>query len=341
MKYSGHLILVCSLLLFGSGCFQKSASLQKSVVPPDETLFDTGKDFLKKGQYIRSRLALQNMISTYPDSEMIADAYFAVGDTYYEEGGTENLLQAEQQYKDFIVFFPANPKAEDAQLKIIALNRKMVGAPDRDQTQAQKGVQECLKFKELFPDSDYMPIVENQLNFFRDHLAQGDLGVADFYAKLNNPAATMGRLKTIIDDYPDFYKMPEVLYKMADTLMETNNPDEAEIYLDKLVTAYSFSDYADEAKQQLVVMGKPVPEANPELAESNHSKMRYPKGFSPLDPLNNFVSALGLKGPKDIYKEAVEEKAAAQKAKEAEEAAAAAAKKAKEAGIDIQGVIKK
>jgi hypothetical protein len=69
--------------------------------------------------------------------------------------------------------------------------------------------------------------------------------------------------------------------------------------------------------------------------------MRYPKGFSLLAPLNDFVSALGLKGPEDIYKEAVEKKEAAKKAKDAEEAAAAAAQKTKEKGIDIQGVIKK
>ena len=339
MKYTGQLILLGSFLLLGWGCAQKSAKLQKSVVPPDQTLFETGTDFLKKGQYIRSRLALQNMISTYPDSEMLADAYFAVGDTYFEEGGTQNWLQAEQQYNDFITFFPADPKAPDAQMKKIALNRKMVGAPDRDQTQTKNGEREAMKFLEMYPDHDFAPIVRNELNFFRDNLALYELGVSNFYARRKNYAASIGRLKTIMDDYPDFYKTPEVLFKMADYLEKTNNPDEAEIYLDKLVSAYPFSDYFDDAKQRLVAMGKPVPDVNTVIAEANQSKMKSPEGFSLLTPLNDFVGALGFKGPPDIYKEATEA-LAERKKKEAEVAAAQKASE-KEEGIDIKSTIRK
>ena len=111
MKFRIRSIFLCAVLIFAWGCGQKSAKLQKSVVPPDKTLFETGSDYLNRSQYIKARLAFQNLIMTYPDSEMAAEAHFAIGDSFYEEGGTENLLQAENQFKDFIVFFPAHPKA--------------------------------------------------------------------------------------------------------------------------------------------------------------------------------------------------------------------------------------
>ena len=91
---------------------------------------------------------------------MAAESHFAIGDSFYEEGGTENLLQAENQFKDFIVFFPAHPKAPDAQMKIISVNMKTMGAPDRDQHYAYKAKQVIRRFLEQFPDNDFVPIVK-------------------------------------------------------------------------------------------------------------------------------------------------------------------------------------
>ena len=338
MAYKARFIFLCSILLVGWGCAPKSANLQRSVVPPDQNLFETGNNFLEKGQYIRARLALQTMINTYPDSEMTADAYFAVADTYYEEGGTTNWLQAEQQYKDFIIFFPANSKAPDAQMKIISLYRKMVGAPDRDQTPARRGEQESLKFLEMYPDHDYVPMVRRELDFFRDNLAQGEYGVADFYAKQKNYLATAARFETILESYPHYFKTPEVLYRLADIYESTEQPDKAEEYLDRIASEYPFSDRYEDAKQKLTAMGKPVPDVDTELAEANKKSMRTPEGFSPLKPLDDFVKAIGFKGPPDIYAEAKE-------AIEQEKAKTEGGEKAKtvpgEEGINIEDVIKK
>ena len=105
MRSMVRCVVVGALLILLSGCSQKSAKLQRSVVPPDKTLFETGSDYLDRSQYIRARLAFQTLISTYPDSEMTSLSYFAMADSFYEEGGTENLLQAEDQYKNFIIFY--------------------------------------------------------------------------------------------------------------------------------------------------------------------------------------------------------------------------------------------
>jgi outer membrane protein assembly factor BamD len=336
-----RIFFLCQLLLLSWGCAQKSASLQKSVVPPDQTLFETGTKFLEKGQYIRSRLALQTMINTYPDSEMTADAYYAIGDSYYEEGGTQNWLQAEQQYKDFIVFFPAHPKAPDAQMKIIAANMKMMGPVDRDQQYTLRAEQEIYKFLELYPNHDFVPIVKQDLAIVQDKLAQKEEGVGDFYAKKGNHGAAVGRYMVALEKYPDYYNTPEVLMKTADSLLQSNNPDEAAIYLDKLVSEYPFNELAEEAKQQLSAIGKPIPEVNAKVAEINEAKMRQPEGFSPVKPLLDFGKALGFIGPPDAYEEA-KDILAAEKEKAAKEAEQAAARKAEAGeGIDIVEEIRK
>jgi len=337
MPYKVRLIFLCSFLLLSWGCAQKSAKLQRSVVPPDQSLFETGIDFLENGHYIRSRLALQNMIQTYPDSEMMSDAYFAVGDSYYEEGGTQNLLQAIEQYRDYIIFFPDTLKTPDAQFKIMSASMKMMGAPDRDQQYTFQAEQAGMKFLEEYPDSDLAPIVRRNLVVIRDKLALKELGVAKFYDKYKNYTAVLGRLQTILDNYPDSNKVPEALFLMAETMEKKSSPDEAESYFGKIVSEYPFSEYAKAAEQRLVDMGKPVPEVNVKLAEEHKAKMRAPEGFSPLTPLSEFIKALGFIGPPDAYEEAQEEIKAKKAAIEAEEKA----REEKAGDYDIEDVIKK
>jgi outer membrane protein assembly factor BamD len=339
MPYRIGLFFLCCLPLFGLGCAQKSAKLQRSLVPPDQDLFETGTDFLEKGHYIRSRLMLQNLLLTYPDSEMTADAYFAIGDSYYEEGGIQNLLQGIEQYNNFVIFFPAHPKAPDALFKIMSAYGKMMGPPDRDQQYTLFAEEAARKFLEDYPDSDMAPAAWSRLVLFHDKLAQKELGIAKYYENIDNYVAAMGRLQTILDKFPDSNKVPETLFLMALVKEKTDNPDEAENYLAKIVSEYPFSEYAERAEQKLVDMGKPVPEVNVKLAEENRAKMRKPEGFSPITPLSDFVKALGLIGPPDAYEEAQE----IRKAKKAAEEAAAKAREEKEKSgdYDIEDVIKK
>ena len=316
------------------GCGQKGARLQKSVVPPDKTLYETGSEYLKKSQYIKARLAFQTLIYTYPDSDMAAESYLAIGDSFYNEGGTENLLQAEDQYKNFIIFFPTSPKAADAQMKIISVNMKMMRAPDRDQQNSYKAEQAIKKMLEQMPDSDYIPIAKQYLNEVQENLAQSDFGVGQFYADRGNYLGAKSRFKDIVDKYANYSAMDDAYYRLALALERTQNPDEAAIYYGKIASGYPFSKHFDEAKDRLKSFGKPIPAVDTQLAALNQSRLKPSEGFSPLKPFISFVEALGFKGPPDRYvyaKRAVEEK----KAEEAALAQAGAPAEGAKPGDDI------
>jgi len=305
--------LLLLFLLSVWGCGQKGAKLQKSVVPPDKTLYETGSEYLKKSQYIKARLAFQTLINTYPDSDMAAESYLAIGDSFYSEGGTENLLQAEDQYKNFIIFFPTSPKAADAQMKIISANMKMMRAPDRDQQNSYKAEQAIKKMLEQFPDSDYIPIAKQYLNEVQESLAQSDFGVGQFYTERGNYLGAKSRFRDIVDKYPNYSAMDDAYYRLAEALMKTQNPDEAAIYYGRIASGYPFSKHFDEAKDRLKSLGKPIPAVDTQLAALNESRLKPSEGFSPLRPFISFAEALGFKGPPDRYvyaKKVVEEKRA-------------------------------
>jgi ankyrin repeat protein len=127
-----------------------------------EALFETGISYLQAGQYNKSRWTFRTLIQIYPHSEKAPDAVFDIADSYYQEGGIENLLRAEEEYKNFVIFWPDSPKAPEAQLKIIKLNIQMMGLPDGNQEYAIKALKEIERFEKKFPESNYLPIV-NQL----------------------------------------------------------------------------------------------------------------------------------------------------------------------------------
>src|ERR1700738_4457920 len=124
---------------------------------PDKELFDKAMTALKKGRFDVARLDLQTMLNTYPDSEYRMRAKLAVGDTWFKEGGTAALTQAEAEYKDFITFFPDAPEAAEAQMKVADIYYQQMEKPDRDFNNAVRAEAEYRTMINQFPDSTLGP----------------------------------------------------------------------------------------------------------------------------------------------------------------------------------------
>jgi outer membrane protein assembly factor BamD len=73
---------------------------------PDKVLFDRSMDAMKHNKFDVARMTLQTLINTYPDSEFIARAKLAVADSWYAEGGSTALQQAEIEYGHFERMIP-------------------------------------------------------------------------------------------------------------------------------------------------------------------------------------------------------------------------------------------
>ena len=333
------LITLLSVMPIYFGCVQKSAQLQKGIAPPDRTLLETGNAYLQKGQYIRSRLSYQTMLNTYPDSDVASEAYFKMGDSFYEEGGTENYMQAENQYNDFIIFFPGDPKAADAQLKIISLLFKQMRSPDRDPQFARRTLAAIETFLRKYPAHDYVPIVKQYKVAVEDNLARGDLAIGEYYLKSGYLPGAMQRFQNVFDNYKNFEDMDRVMYSIGQLYDKILNSDpeaaaifarDATFWYLQIAEGYPFSRYYETAKRRLTELGYDIPEVNEALAAENQANIRPSEGFSPFRMLNDFGKALGFISPPDLYE-------SAQKTLEEEKAqAAAAAKSGSGPGDDIQ-----
>src|SRR5262249_45097055 len=154
---------------------------------------------------------LQTLINTYPDSEFVARAKLAVADSWYSEGSTASLTQAEIEYKDFITFFPNMPEAAEAQLKIANIHYQLMEKPDRDYTHAVRAEQEYRQLIMQWPDSKLVPEAKQRLREVQEVIAEREFGVGRFYYLRESYPASMARLQSLVEKYPLYSHADEAL----------------------------------------------------------------------------------------------------------------------------------
>src|ERR1700738_5033848 len=170
---------------------------------PDKVLFDRAMDAMKHTKYDVARLSLQTLINTYPDSEYVARAKLAIGDSWYAEGGSASLAQAEQEYRDFETFFPNMPEAAEAQLKIANIQYQQMEKADRDYTHAKRAEDEYRNLILQFPDNaKLVKEGKERLLEVQEVLADREFNIGKFYYLRLSYPASIARLKTLAEKYP-------------------------------------------------------------------------------------------------------------------------------------------
>ncbi len=258
---------------------------------PDKALYDKAEDAIKHGRFDVGRLDLQTLLNTYPDSQFIMRAKLAVADSWYKEGGTAALTQAEQEYKDFITFFPNAPEAAEAQMRVGDIYFREMDKPDRDYTTTMHAEEEYRLMLQQFPDSPLVPQAQQHLREVQEVLAAREARIANFYAEREPPnySGAIARYQTVADSYPLYSQMDDVLIdlgdayeaqaKMARAMKAPPNATESykaqlesgrsrivRIYEDQAAAAYrkvvlehAAAPHVEDAKDRLVEMGLPVP----------------------------------------------------------------------------------
>jgi outer membrane protein assembly factor BamD len=252
--------------LFGGGEDKYADLTGAAVAGRDRVLFEEAAKEVRKGHHDTGRLLFATIINTYPDSPFLPLAKLAIADSFFLEGTTSSLIQAAQAYQDWLTFFPTDPLADDASLKVAEAEMRQMGLSDRDISHARKAEQRLKVLLQQYPNSPLRPTVESRLQEVQENLAMHNLQIARFYYDVKYSTGKGGlkgaqsRLKEIVDKYPCFSYNDEVFYRLASTYQAEEEPDEAARYYQKLVQEFPESEYLDKAKDQLKIIGATVPE---------------------------------------------------------------------------------
>ena len=254
----------------GGGGNDKYEELTSGVAPGrDRVLFEDAAKEVRKGNHETGRLLFTTIITTYPDSPFLPLAKLAIADSFYLEGGTASLIQAAAAYQDWLTFFPTDPLADAAMLKVAEAEMRQMGLSDRDVVHARKAEQRLKALLQQYPKTRLRPDVEEHLRQVQENLGMHSKQVGDFYydrfrANHGGLKGAQSRYKEIVEKYPDFSYMDEVMFHLATTYQLEEEPDEAAKYYQQIVRNYPGSDYVEKAKEQLNIIGAPIPEPDPE-----------------------------------------------------------------------------
>ncbi len=315
-------MLLLATLLLAVACTNKKVSNPIANVDskqPDKVLFDRAMDAMKHNRFDVARITLQTMINTSPDSEYIARAKLAVADSWYAEGGTASLAQAETEYNDFKTFFPNMAEAAEAQLKIANIHYQQMEKPDRDYTHAMRAEEEYRNLILQFPDSKLVPQAKQKLMQVQEVLAEKEYEVGHFYFNRQSYAAAIARLQTLVDRYPLYSRADDALYLLgqsyegeATTLRSRPTCDKAGKPLgcvlegpkaamlkdveahaaqaySRILTRYPLMDRADDAKARLIALKQPVPRPTKAAVAENRAEESSRKEMSTLSKVTHIM----------------------------------------------------
>jgi outer membrane protein assembly factor BamD len=247
--------------------------ISKDTQQPDKVLFDKAIGDIEHSRYEVARLTLQTLINTYDTSEFLAKAKLAIGDSWFREGGSHGLAQAEAEYKDFILFYPTMEESAEAQQKVCDIHYKQMEKADRDPMHALRAEDECRQLIVQFPNSKFAPEAQQKLRNIQEVLADHEYRTGAFYHHKGSFPAAANRLQTVTDQFPLFSQADEALWSLGDSyerMSDRFEPQAAAAY-SKIVREYPLSPRADAAKEKLQGMKRPVPEADPVA----YARMKY------------------------------------------------------------------
>jgi outer membrane protein assembly factor BamD len=267
--------------------FHKKKKVNKSTsadntAEPDKILYDRALHDIKRGRHEVGRLGMQTLINTYPDSEYLAKAKLSIADSYYKEGGTANMTQAINGYKDFIVFFPFLQESSYAQLQVAMAHYRQMEKPDRDRSQAKAAEDEFQTFLQKYPKDPLASQAQQRLREVQEILAEGDYRIGYYYYVKGDRRAAAARLIAVAKRYPLYSKSDKTLWMLGDIFEKSERKDVASLYYAQIVRNYPLSGLSGRSKDKLKSFGVPVPQPDSKALAWQQAELSAPRLRTPL-----------------------------------------------------------
>ena len=218
---------------------------------PDRFLFDRGNEALKEEKWMNARTYFQQVVDNYPQSAVRPDAKLGMGDAYLGEGGTESLVLAANEFREFLSFYPTHPRADYAQYKLAMSHFEQMRAPERDQTETRASLREFDVFFQRYPNSPLMPEVKKNWRAARDRLSEASYRVGLLYYRSRWYPGAIDRFREVLQEDPGYTGRDAVYFYLAESLARTQRTAEAIPYFQRLLDEFTTSEYLDAARQRL------------------------------------------------------------------------------------------
>lgn len=277
-------LAAAAALALAAACGGKHLDLESLASSSDEIVWEAGQKAAEKKDWSSARQYYKRIIDAFPQSQHQPEARIAIGDTYYEEGGTGNYVLAVSSYREFLTLYPQHPRADYAQFRAAESYFKQKNSYDRDQTATKQALEEYDRLLDVYPQSSHIEEARERIKDCRQSLARAHHQVGFFYQKTRKSwRAAIARYQTILNDYPDYEKLDEVLYRMGQCMAFAGRYAEARPQLARLRSEFPKSEFLDEA-DKLEQTFPPSTPAAPAAAATPGTPGAAPAGTTTTSP---------------------------------------------------------
>ena len=252
-KSSPSLFALCTLLfltVMAGGC-SSNAPVTAAPGEADKILLDRGNAALKDRSWTRARTYFSELLESYPQSPLRADAKLGVGDTFLGENNSASYVYAQNEYREFLAFYPTNPRADYAQMQLGMVHFNQMLSPQRDQTETREAIKEFQTFVDRYPNSPLITQVKQRLREAKDRLSDADMTVANFYLSIRLYSGAEPRYRHVLETDPEYTRKDSLYFHLAETLEKTARKAEALPYYERLVKEFEKSEYLEEAARRI------------------------------------------------------------------------------------------
>lgn len=195
----------------------------------------------QQGKYFEAIDNFNFLLETYPQSNLVPRAHYAIADAYYNTGNYEEAING---YKNVVQNYPSSELAPEA-MKSVQYALMALGRED-------EAMQIADQYIETNPNS---PFVED----FKKKKA-------DMFYYGRKYADAVSEYNAFIQKYPGSDKNAEVLYLLAKTYVNLNEPDRAAETFLSVKQKFPKSDFAPLSMLELALLKRDL--NNPQEAEA-------------------------------------------------------------------------
>jgi len=247
-----------AIAIVASGCAASQALVPPGTLDADKFLFDRGQEELKERRWVRAREFFRQIVDNYPQSPYRPDAKLAVGDSYIGENTTESRLLAVNEFREFLTFFPTNPRADYAQYRLAYAYSEQMLAADRDQTATRDTIREIQVFLDRYPNSAIVPDARKLLREAQDRLSESGYRIGLTYYRIRHYSGAISRFREVLKLDPEYTGRDAVYYHLGESLLAIArlSPDkskaaEALPYYERILQEFEQSQYMEDARKRI------------------------------------------------------------------------------------------
>lgn len=247
------ILILILISLFLLGCHKNRGP--KRAEPVEllgvEELYQKGEALVKKHRTQTARKYFEQITLREDAGNYKEKAEVAIADSYFAEKNVDAYAEAISRYQAFLAFHAMHPLAPYCLYKTGLCYFREIDRPDRDITPAKNAKEIFKRLIENYPNSEYVADAKEKLTEVNNILAAHEIYIGDFYLKNSHPKAAKARYELVINEYPDYWNIPLVYFRLAEACLMDKKFDEARTYLEKVIKRAPDSYRAKEASKML------------------------------------------------------------------------------------------